>query len=155
MTKPITIALDGMGGDIGPNAVVPAALRVLKAADDTVRLILVGQEDVLSAQLARHKAKGHPQIVIRHASQLISMDESPAQALRVALAEHARLGALADQVVTTRDGVLLDERLIAPLLDAGGDQPSQTGRSRCLCQRRQYRRADGNFPLRAQNPTRH
>jgi glycerol-3-phosphate acyltransferase PlsX len=83
MTKPLTIALDGMGGDIGPDVVVPAALRALKAAGDSVRLILVGQEDVLSAQLVKLKAKGNPQIVIRHASQLVNMDESPAQALRV------------------------------------------------------------------------
>ncbi|HRZ06510.1 MAG TPA: phosphate acyltransferase, partial [Candidatus Competibacteraceae bacterium] len=83
MNRPLTIALDGMGGDIGPDVVVPAALRVLKTSDDALRLILVGQEDVLSACLTRLKAKGHPQIVIRHASQLVSMDESPAQALRV------------------------------------------------------------------------
>jgi glycerol-3-phosphate acyltransferase PlsX len=31
--------------------VVPAALRVLETAGDSLRLILVGQEDVLSAQL--------------------------------------------------------------------------------------------------------
>ena len=48
-----------------------------------LRLILVGQEDVLSAALFRFKAGGHPRIVIRHASQLVSMGESPAQALRV------------------------------------------------------------------------
>ncbi len=83
VNRPLTIALDGMGGDIGPDVVVPAALRVLKTSDDALRLILVGQEDVLSACLTRLKAKGHPQIVIRHASQLVSMDESPAQALRV------------------------------------------------------------------------
>ena len=83
MTRPLTIALDGMGGDIGPDVVVPAALRVLKTTSDTIRLILVGQEDILLAQLARLKAKDHPGIVIRHASQLVNMDESPAQALRV------------------------------------------------------------------------
>jgi glycerol-3-phosphate acyltransferase PlsX len=83
MTRPLTIALDGMGGDAGPGVVVPAALRVLRVTSNAVRLILVGQEDVLSAQLAKLKAKGHPGIVIRHASQLVSMDESPAQALRV------------------------------------------------------------------------
>jgi glycerol-3-phosphate acyltransferase PlsX len=83
MSKPLTIALDGMGGDFGPDVVVPAALRVLKIAGDAVCLILVGQEDVLSAHLARLKAKGHPQIIIRHASQLVNMDEAPAQALRV------------------------------------------------------------------------
>ena len=82
MTRPLTIALDGMGGDIGPDAVVPAALRVLRTAGDSLRLILVGQEDVLSSQLIRNKAKGDPRLLIRHASQLVSMDESPAQALR-------------------------------------------------------------------------
>ena len=82
MTRPLTIALDGMGGDIGPDAVVPAALRVLRTAGDSLRLILVGQEDVLSSQLVRNKAKGDPRLLIRHASQLVSMDESPAQALR-------------------------------------------------------------------------
>ena len=83
VNRPLTIALDGMGGDIGPDVIVPAALRVLKTSGDALRLILVGQEDVLSTCLTRLKAKGHPQIVIRHASQLVSMDESPAQALRV------------------------------------------------------------------------
>ncbi len=83
MNRPLTIALDGMGGDIGPEVVVPAALQVLKTTEDALCLILVGQEDVLSACLARQKAKGHPQLIIRHASQLVSMDESPAQALRV------------------------------------------------------------------------
>ncbi|MDS4027686.1 MAG: phosphate acyltransferase PlsX [Candidatus Contendobacter sp.] len=83
MTRPLTIALDGMGGDIGPDVVVPAALRVLKTASGSVRLILVGQEDILSARLTQLKANGHPGIVIRHASQLVKMDESPAQALRV------------------------------------------------------------------------
>lgn len=83
MTRPLTIALDGMGGDIGPEVVVPAALRALNAADRPLRLILVGQSDVLSAQLARCKAKDHPGIVVRHASQLVRMDESPTQALRV------------------------------------------------------------------------
>lgn len=83
MTQPHTIALDGMGGDAGPDVVVPAALRVLHDGGKNLRLILVGQEDVLSAKLRELKARNHPQIVIRHASQLVNMDEPPAQALRV------------------------------------------------------------------------
>jgi len=83
MTKPHTIALDGMGGDAGPDMVVSAALRVLQDCDDHLRMILVGQEDVLAARLSALKARNHPRIVIRHASQLVNMDEPPAQALRV------------------------------------------------------------------------
>jgi glycerol-3-phosphate acyltransferase PlsX len=72
-----------MGGDIGPDVVVPAALRVLETAGDSVRLILVGQEDALVGRLRQAKAGSDPRLVVRHASQLVSMDESPAQALRV------------------------------------------------------------------------
>lgn len=80
MTRPLTIAVDGMGGDVGPDVIVPAALRVLETTGRALRLILVGQEAALSARLG--KVSGHPQLMIRHASQLVSMDESPAQALR-------------------------------------------------------------------------
>jgi glycerol-3-phosphate acyltransferase PlsX len=81
MTRPLTIALDGMGGDIGPDVVVPAALSVLDFRDD-LRLILVGQEEVLSRILAEHQGIGRSGISICPASQLVSMDELPSQALR-------------------------------------------------------------------------
>lgn len=82
MSRPLTIALDGMGGDHGPEVVVPAALRVLDTAGAAVQLILVGQQDILEACLRRLKAEGRPGLILRHASQLVSMDEAPAQALR-------------------------------------------------------------------------
>lgn len=81
MTRPLTIALDGMGGDIGPDIVVPAALALL-ADVPHLSLILVGQEDVLQAQLVAHKAAVHDRLIIRHAPQVVAMDEAPAQALR-------------------------------------------------------------------------
>ncbi|MGI9259995.1 MAG: phosphate acyltransferase PlsX, partial [Gammaproteobacteria bacterium] len=40
MTRKVTIALDAMGGDSGPDAVVPAALAILER-DDSVSLSLV------------------------------------------------------------------------------------------------------------------
>ena len=52
MTRAVTIALDAMGGDHGPEVVVPAALEVLKRHDD-VRLILVGDEAVVRGHLDR------------------------------------------------------------------------------------------------------
>lgn len=82
MDKPLTIALDGMGGDIGPPVIVPAALQALRTSP-ALRLILVGQEDVLCAALAQHQASSHPHLTIHHATQVVSMDEAPAQALRV------------------------------------------------------------------------
>lgn len=81
MSRPLTIALDGMGGDVGPDVVVPAALSVLSARQD-LRLILVGEEQRLVAKLAEFKALEQPGITVHHASQTVGMDELPSQALR-------------------------------------------------------------------------
>jgi len=82
--KNITIAVDAMGGDYGPPVILPAALKVL-ARYSNLQLILVGDEAVLTKQL-QHFQKKNPtdqtRIIIRHASQQVEMDESPAQALR-------------------------------------------------------------------------
>ncbi len=80
--QPLTIALDGMGGDIGPNVVVPASLEILESNPHNLKLILVGDQSVLSGKLAQLKASNHPAIAIRHASQTVDMNDSPSQALR-------------------------------------------------------------------------
>jgi len=81
MTRPLTIALDVMGGDIGPDVIVPAALETLKSRHN-LTLMLVGQEELILAKLAELKAQDQAGIVIRHASQTVSMNELPSQALR-------------------------------------------------------------------------
>ena len=74
------IAIDCMGGDHGPSVTVPAALHFL-AEHPAAELILVGQEEVLRAQLGSRAA--HPGLRLVHASQVVGMDESPALALRI------------------------------------------------------------------------
>ena len=68
-----------MGGDAGPDAIVPAAVACLRPG---LRLILVGQEDALRAQLKKLRADADPALVVRHAPQTVGMDEPPSQALR-------------------------------------------------------------------------
>ncbi len=53
MNHKVTIALDAMGGDLGPEAVISAARAILEK-DDSVNLILVGLPDILEG--ARHQA---------------------------------------------------------------------------------------------------
>lgn len=77
----ITVAIDCMGGDHGPRVTVPAALDVLKRADD-LDIILVGQQDVIEAQLRRRHAQTSERLKIQHASEVVTMDEAPALALR-------------------------------------------------------------------------
>lgn len=70
-----------MGGDHGVSVTVPAALSILAKQRD-LRLILVGQEDVLRAELARLNATDSDRLSLHHASELVEMDEPPAQALK-------------------------------------------------------------------------
>lgn len=77
----ITIALDAMGGDHGLKVTIPAALAMLRKQPD-LALILVGPRNDLAAQLARNGAGENARLRIQHASQVVGMDEAPAQALR-------------------------------------------------------------------------
>jgi glycerol-3-phosphate acyltransferase PlsX len=77
----ITIALDAMGGDHGVSVTVPAALVTLKH-QPALKLILVGQRETIETELGRHRATSSDRIAIHHASEIVGMDEPPAQALR-------------------------------------------------------------------------
>jgi glycerol-3-phosphate acyltransferase PlsX len=70
-----------MGGDHGPQVVVPAALRVLSEMDD-IRLILIGDQGLLCHLVAAHHGTLGSRLTIQHASQKVEMDEAPSQALR-------------------------------------------------------------------------
>ena len=80
MTKSLTIALDAMGGDYGPEVVVPAALDYLRATREA-SLILVGRQEAIAPHLERHPSP-LPRLSIRHASQEVAMNELPSKALR-------------------------------------------------------------------------
>lgn len=75
----LTIALDVMGGDHGPQVVVPAALNFLRATQD-VALILVGKEEQIT-KLIPAGVLGD-RLSIRHATQEVAMNELPSKALR-------------------------------------------------------------------------
>ncbi|HEX9182877.1 MAG TPA: phosphate acyltransferase PlsX [Burkholderiales bacterium] len=78
----ITVAIDCMGGDHGPRVTVPAALELLGRHAD-VAVVLVGQREALEAALAaRGPQHGGTRLRVRHAAEVVSMDEPPAQALR-------------------------------------------------------------------------
>ena len=77
----VTIALDAMGGDHGPAITVPGALAALRSQPD-LNLVLVGQRAILEKELARHAGTEGGRLRIQEASQVVGMDEPPAQALR-------------------------------------------------------------------------
>lgn len=81
MVEVLTIALDVMGGDHGASVVIPAALRFLKKRSG-FSLLLVGDQAVIRAELAKLGASGDQRLEIQHASQAVDMDELPSKALR-------------------------------------------------------------------------
>lgn len=78
----ITIALDAMGGDHGLKVVIPAAVRAVQK-HPKLRLILVGDGEQISAHLKKYGIVGpHPQLIIEHTTEVVTMDELPSHALR-------------------------------------------------------------------------
>jgi phosphate acyltransferase len=70
-----------MGGDHGPHVTVPAALAFQARLPDVV-IILVGMREALEAELAARGASAGPRLRVQPASQVVAMDEPPAQAMR-------------------------------------------------------------------------
>lgn len=77
------IALDAMGGDFAPKNEVAGALEALKA-DPDIHIVLVGQKDKLEAELKLQKAnqKNLARITLMHASEVVTMNDHPAQSFR-------------------------------------------------------------------------
>lgn len=78
---PIRIAIDVMGGDHAPDAVIKGVLDALPILSPDEHLVLVGREDVIRAHLAERNIND-PRLEIVHTDDVIGMGDSPAQAVR-------------------------------------------------------------------------
>jgi phosphate acyltransferase len=74
------LAIDAMGGDGGPAVVVAAVARAIKR-DADLRFVLFGDETLVRAECARHKAC-FDRVTVVHTADTISGEEKPTQALR-------------------------------------------------------------------------
>jgi len=81
MSTVVTLAVDAMGGDHGLQVTVPAVARVLARHSD-LQVLLVGDPDALAQALAKEGLRGHDRITLVPASQVVTMDDSVAVALR-------------------------------------------------------------------------
>jgi glycerol-3-phosphate acyltransferase PlsX len=77
----ITVAVDCMGGDHGPHVTVPAVLE-FQRRHEGVDVVLVGLRDAIEAELSARRAVTGPRLRVHHASEVVTMDEPPAGALR-------------------------------------------------------------------------
>src|SRR3990172_3846065 len=80
MAQPRTVALDAMGGDHGPEVVVPGAAISL-VRHPSLSFILFGDEARIGAVLAQHPELAAKSRVV-HTALVVAMSDKPSQALR-------------------------------------------------------------------------
>lgn len=76
------ISIDAMGGDFAPREIVAGTLLAAQRLNGVSKLYLVGDETAIKTELARHKGRIPDCVEIVHASEVVSMGESPAVAIR-------------------------------------------------------------------------
>ena len=70
-----------MGGDFGASVIVPGVVMALREFPGCFRIVLLGDLDVMRAEVARARATDLP-IELVHAAERVEMDDQPATVLR-------------------------------------------------------------------------
>ena len=125
----VTIAVDAMGGDDAPKAEVEGAIRAARSLG--VRVILVGKQDIVRAELDKHAGISDLPIEVQHASEHITMEDSAGKAMRNKLDSSIRVAArlvrdgAADGVVSAGNtgAVMATAKLVQGMLP-GVDRPA-------------------------------
>ena len=87
---PSVIALDAMGSDRAPKPEIEGAIHA--ARNYGVRVLLVGPEETIKAELDRHPSAARLPLEIVHASEVISMEDKAVQAVRAKRDSSIRVG---------------------------------------------------------------
>lgn len=75
------IAIDAMGGDFAPEEIVKGAVEAGRRLSHISKIYLVGDSQAVKRELDKHRDLPSC-IEIRHASEVVTMEETPAQAIR-------------------------------------------------------------------------
>src|SRR2546423_2253276 len=87
---PSVIALDAMGSDGAPKPEIEGAIHAARSYG--VRVLLVGPEAAIKAELDRHPAASQLPLEIVNASQVITMEDKAVQAVRAKRDSSMRVG---------------------------------------------------------------
>ncbi|MGA7302100.1 MAG: phosphate acyltransferase PlsX [Candidatus Sulfotelmatobacter sp.] len=87
---PSVIALDAMGSDRAPKPEIEGAIHA--ARNYGVRVLLVGPEEIIKAELDRHPSAARLPLEIVHASEVITMEDKAVQAVRAKRDSSIRVG---------------------------------------------------------------
>ncbi|MBE3558995.1 MAG: phosphate acyltransferase PlsX [Ktedonobacteraceae bacterium] len=127
----VRIALDAMGGDKAPGEIVQGAIQA--AREYHMGIYLVGRQEAIQAELARHDTRGLDLPII-HTDEVIEMDEHPAAAVRrkkdasmVVALQQVREGAALGAVSAGNSGAMLAASLFTLKRLPGVDRPALGG----------------------------
>jgi phosphate acyltransferase len=87
---PSVIALDAMGSDRAPKPEIEGAIHA--ARNYGVRVLLIGPEATLKAELERHPTASRLPLEVVHASEVITMEDKAVQAVRSKRDSSMRVG---------------------------------------------------------------
>ncbi len=76
------IALDAVGTDDAPLAEVTGAIGALLELDSDIEIVLVGDRDVIEAELSKHPDAPRDRLHVHHAPDRVTAEDSPASVLR-------------------------------------------------------------------------
>ena len=76
------IAVDAMGGDKAPEAVVKGAIQALRHAEEEMSVLLLGPEDQIHSVLDAHSEGPQEKIQVLDAPEVIGMGEAPSTAVK-------------------------------------------------------------------------
>jgi glycerol-3-phosphate acyltransferase PlsX len=76
----MVVALDAMGGDHGPKATVPAAIKAASSGETAIAL--VGDPESVTAVLAEHGAENHPLLQVIPSDGVVEETDNPALVFR-------------------------------------------------------------------------
>ncbi len=114
----VKIALDAMGGDHAPHHAVHGGIEAARASKGRFHVVLVGDQEEIEKEVAKHFHTQNLPLSIHHASQAVSMDEKPAIALKqktdssIAVATRLHHNRIVDGVVSAGNtGVVMAHAL--------------------------------------------
>lgn len=127
----VRVALDAMGGDRAPGEVVLGAVQA--AREYGLGVYLVGREDAIRAELARHDTQDLDLPII-HTDEVIEMDEHPAMAVRrkksasmIIALQQVRDGAALGAVSAGNSGAMMAASLFTLKRIVGVERPALGG----------------------------
>lgn len=130
-TPVVRVALDAMGGDNAPAEIILGAVQA--AREYAMGVCLVGREEIIRAELAKHDTSGLD-LPILHTDEVIEMDEHPANAVRrkknasmLLALQQVRDGAAVGAVSAGNSGAMLAGALFTLKRLPGVERPALGG----------------------------